>query len=264
MFEQKTEIVFNKEVASQTFLMGIRSKEIVAEAKPGQFVMVKVREGLDPLLRRPFSISGIRDQDIVLILYKIVGRGTAILQEKRVGERLSILGPLGQGFVDPENGRTPLLIAGGIGVAPLLFLAQSIKVKNALMFMGFGSSNEIIPVDIMGDFKIQHSISTDDGSHGHSGLVTDLLAMYLEQHPNPQTSLSFFICGPKPMLQQVADMALAYHIPCQVSLESAMACGMGACQGCAVKASPQEGHTYRHICKDGPVFPVDQINWNLI
>ncbi|MBN1848221.1 MAG: dihydroorotate dehydrogenase electron transfer subunit [Deltaproteobacteria bacterium] len=262
MFEQKTEIIFNKNVALKTFLLGIRSQEIAAHAIPGQFVMLRIGKGPDPLLRRPFSISGTRDQDLVLILYKVVGKGTALLQEKRAGEGLSVLGPLGRGFGLPDDEQVPLLVAGGIGVAPLFFLAQTIHTTNTQIMMGFGSSNEIIPVDVMGDFKIQYSISTDDGTHGHGGLVTELLATSLEKHTWHPSSLSLFSCGPKPMLKRVAEMALEHHIPCQVSIEAVMACGMGACQGCVVRSGSHETQTYQYVCKDGPVFFSHQIDWN--
>ena len=126
MIEQHIEIVFNNRINSDTFLMGLRSPEIVKAARPGQFVMIRVRAGSDPLLRRPFSICGIRD-DLFLVLYRVVGQGTAIMAEIREGERLSVLGPLGVGFDVPKSEQVPLLVAGGIGIAPLFFLAQSMK-----------------------------------------------------------------------------------------------------------------------------------------
>lgn len=262
MIDRDAEIIFNKEIAFQTFLMGLRSETITASAKPGQFVMIRVEDGMDPFLRRPFSICGIRGDDIFLVLFKIVGRGTILMSQKIKGDRLSVLGPLGQGFELPDKKQIPLLVAGGIGVAPLFFLALSLRERRFQLMTGFGSLNEIIPIDTIVNLHVQQSISTDDGTGGHAGPVTDLLATCLEQYP--KEALSLFACGPVPMLKRVADMALENHIPCHVSIEAAMACGLGACQGCAVKASSQEGRDYWHVCKDGPVFLVHTIDWNAL
>ncbi len=264
MIDQDAEIIFNKKIALQTFLMGLRSETIAASAKPGQFVMIRVGPGVDPLLRRPFSISGIQNDDIFLVLYKIVGRGTILISQKTKGERLSVLGPLGQGFEIPGENQMPLLIAGGIGVAPLFFLAWALKRRRFQLMTGFGSLNEVISVDTVNNLPIQQSISTDDGTDGHAGPVTDLLAMYLEQYAVKEEALNLYVCGPLPMLKRVANMALENHIPCHVSIEAAMACGLGACQGCAIKATSQEGRDYWHVCKDGPVFPAHAIDWNIL
>lgn len=264
MIDQYAEIIFNKKIASQTFLMALRSKMIATSAKPGQFVMIRVGSGMDPLLRRPFSICGIRGDDVFLVLYKIVGRGTMMMSQKTKGDQLSVLGTLGQGFEPPENNRVSLLVAGGIGVAPLFFLARALRGRRIHLMTGFGSLNEIIPINTITNLDIQQSISTDDGTDGHTGPVTDLLTTYLEQHAEKKEALSLFACGPIPMLKRIASMALDNNIPCHVSIEAAMACGLGACQGCAVKASSQAGRDYWHVCKDGPVFPVHAIDWNLL
>jgi len=238
--------------------MGLKSSEIVAEARPGQFVMIRLSPNTDPLLRRPFSICTTRGEDLFLILYKVVGKGTAIMSNAGKGERLSVLGPLGMGFELPEPGRKSLLVAGGIGVAPLVFLAHS--VKTGVTFMaGYRSSNEMIPVDQVGLGRTDISIATDDGTMGHQGFVTELLESHLagpaEDPPN------IFACGPLPMLKRIAALAVERDIPCQVSLEANMACGIGACQGCAVTASKDGNITYYHVCRDGPVFDVNTLDW---
>ncbi|MBW1798382.1 MAG: dihydroorotate dehydrogenase electron transfer subunit [Deltaproteobacteria bacterium] len=258
MIEQNTQIIFNKKVASETFLMGLKSSEIVAQARPGQFVMIRVRPGTDPLLRRPFSICTTRGDDLFLILYRVVGKGTAIMSSAGKGERLSVVGPLGRGFELPEPGRKSLLVAGGIGVAPLVFLAQAVKTDVTFM-AGYRSSIEMIPMDQVGLGRMDISIATDDGTAGHQGFVTELLeshlAGYSEDHPK------IFACGPLPMLKRVAALTNERDIPCQVSLEANMACGLGACQGCAVGASKDSDRTYYHVCRDGPVFNIHALNW---
>jgi len=264
MIEQETEILFNRMIASETFLLGLKSPEIVAAAKPGQFVMVRVSSGIAPLLRRPFSICGIKEEDQFLILYRVVGRGTAMLTEKKEGEKLSILGPLGKGFELPKTHETPLLIGGGIGVAPLFFLSQTLKAIDIEFMMGFGSSKEIIDMNGIVVLNANVSIATDDGTVGHNGLVTDLLEEYLKKHVAKKDSFSIFTCGPVPMLKRVVDIAIHGSIPCQSSLEAFMACGLGACQGCAIKADSKESREYYHVCRDGPVFPIQSLDWKSI
>ena len=262
MIDQKTEITFNREIARDTFLMGLRSPEIAARAKPGQFVMIRVHPGIDPLLRRPFSICAVQDDELLLILYRVVGKGTAIMAGASGGDSFSVLGPLGKGFALPDPYQQTILVAGGIGVAPLLFLAQYTRTGPIQLMMGFGSAAEIIALELILDRTIDFVIATDDGSAGHAGPVTDLLEARLNQDEFERDAASIFTCGPEPMMKKVTAMALEHGIPCQASLEAFMACGIGACQGCSVKASSKENHTYFHVCTDGPVFPVKAIDWN--
>jgi len=262
MIERDLEIAFNTRIASDTYLMGLRSKKIATAAKPGHFVMMRVRSGIDPLLRRPFSICGAQGDDLFHILYRVVGQGTAIMADIKEGEKLSVLGPLGKGFEIHKSNQKPLLVAGGIGVAPLFFLAQSMKSTHVQLMMGFGSASEIIPIEEDAGLSMDVSIATDDGTAGYAGPVTELLESYLKEQEANKESLSIFTCGPVPMLKKIATMALENDISCQASLETNMACGIGACQGCAIKASSDEKRSYYHMCKDGPVFSVQSIDWN--
>ena len=262
MIEQDTEIIFNKKVTTDTFLMGLRSPEIAAEARPGQFVMIQARTGVDPLLRRPFSICGIHGDDGFLILYRVVGRGTAIMSKAREGDILSVLGPLGRGFDLPQKGHKALLVAGGIGIAPLIFFAQTIKNNDLIFMAGYGSASEIVPIEQVGLGNMKVLIATDDGTAGYRGPVTEVLESHLA---GPDVSIpTVFSCGPLPMLKRVVTITLNRGIQCQVSLETSMACGLGACQGCAVKSSSKENQAYYHVCKDGPVFDVNALNWKNI
>jgi dihydroorotate dehydrogenase electron transfer subunit len=263
LIEQDSEIVFNNRVAADAFFMGLRLPQIVAQARPGQFVMLKTGQGMDPLLRRPFSICGIREDDLVLILYRVVGRGTAMMCDAREGESLSVLGPLGSGFEMPQKGEKSILVAGGMGIAPLIFLASKMAPGSFSFLAGFGSANEIVSADKTGTSGIDLSISTDDGSAGHSGFVTDLLENRLaglDGKINPVV----FACGPLPMLKKVAAITLDKNAPCQVSLEAAMACGLGACQGCAIRRSPEQSTAYYNVCQDGPVFDANALDWEAL
>lgn len=265
MIDQHIEIVFNRKINHGTFLMGLRSPQIAFESRPGQFVMMRVDEGIDPLLRRPFSICGVCDEDIICVLYKTVGHGTEILTGKKAGDKLSVMGPLGQGFILPGNNEKAILVAGGIGAAPLYFLAGTIKNNPIEFMMGFGSSKDIIPPEHITKQPVSVSIATDDGSEGYSGMVTGRLNEYLDMHIHEKDALAIYACGPLPMLKKTASIASDRNITCQVSLEAMMACGLGACQGCAIKILSQDNLTpYRHVCKDGPVFPSRVIDWSNI
>ena len=258
MIEASTEIVFNKQVAENIFFMGFRSEVIVNAAKPGQFVMMQVRSGIDPLLRRPFSICGVNG-DVLLILYRVVGHGTTILSGKRPGDLIRVLGPLGKGFAFPEKGVQPIMVAGGMGIAPLIFLSLALARRERHFLAGYGTSAEVVPLDQLGIVGLSPAIATEDGSQGYHGRVTGLLESVLS-NANKKSS-AIFTCGPLPMLHAVRQIALDKDIPCQVSLESTMACGVGACQGCAVKKAPGFNGAYAHVCQDGPVFDADIVDW---
>jgi len=259
MIEEKAEVAFNRPLTSDTWLMGLRSAAISESACPGQFVMVRVRKGVDPLLRRPFSICGV-EGDLFLLLYRVVGKGSEIMTGIGSGVRVPVLGPLGNGFRIPEDHRRMLLVAGGIGIAPLLFLAQRLGSKEFRFMAGFASAGAIVPGQEVLDLATPLQISTDDGTEGHHGPVTDLLQKNL-QDCGTGPSCSIFTCGPKGMLRSVARISKG--IPCQVSMEASMACGLGACLGCVVAAAPGEAKTYYHVCSEGPVFEATMIDWEL-
>ena len=260
MIEQKAKVRFNKKVARQTFLMGLESPEIAAASRPGHFVMIRVREGTDPLLRRPFSICGTEKDRLIRILYRVVGPGTSILSAVREGDSLSVLGPLGKGFELPGPDETPMLVAGGIGIAPILFLAGVIGKDDALLMAGFRTAEDIVDFEACGLSGFPVSIATDDGTVGQRGFITDLLEGHLgntkKNHP------LVYACGPAPMLKKVAAVIQDHGIPGQVSLEAYMACGVGACQGCAVKAASSEDQDYFSVCEHGPVFDPASLDWS--
>ncbi len=263
MIEQRAEIIFNQPLTDNTWFMGLKSREIAGAAGPGQFVMVRVGDGLDPLLRRPFSICGTRD-DAFLILYRVVGKGTNRMTGLIKGSKVSVLGPLGRGFDLPGKVTAPVLLGGGIGVAPLFFLSQVLERRDCRFLMGFATASEVITPEHIGLPPFGLSIATDDGSRGYAGLVTDLLRGHLEESQSRAESLSVLTCGPTPMLKAVAAMTMAHGICCQVSVEANMACGLGACQGCAIPAARDRERAYFHVCQDGPVFPAEAIDWSKV
>jgi len=262
MFNKDTEIEFNKPVAADTWLMALKAPEIVAGALPGQFVMIRAGSDIEPLLRRPFSIGGVLDGGLLLILYKVVGKGTALMAAAGKGDRLTVLGPLGRGFASPRPGEKPILAGGGMGIAPLIFLAQRLRESRPVFLAGFRRAAEIVPFDALGLADISPVLATDDGSRGHRGLITELLENRLKEEKPGSTIV--YACGPAPMLKQVAALTIAGQAPCQMSLEANMACGLGACQGCAVKSSNSDRLTYYLVCKDGPIFPARAIDWEAL
>lgn len=264
MLQIKARIVDNKKVSDNYFRLSIEAAKIIREARPGQFMQVKVSAGYEPLLRRPFGIHRVKKSTIE-ILYEVVGRGTQALSQKTSSEYLDIIGPLGNGFTYREprtENRTPILVAGGMGVAPLLFLAEKI-VSNRLqaagcrlrVLIGAKTKSHIL---CTGEFKqlgCEVKIATDDGSAGFKGKVTDLLKILLSTIDYGLSTI--YACGPKPMLKELALISSRHNIPAQVSLEAHMACGFGACLGCAINT--KQG--LKKACQDGPVFNPDEVIW---
>jgi len=257
MIQEKARILANTPAAPGYFTMRLECSGPFGEARPGQFVMLAVDAGATPLLRRPFSIHRLQPEGpnraIVEILYKIVGEGTALMARMPVGDSVDILGPLGRGFVIRETYRRIYLAAGGIGAAPMVFLLETLR-KNAAnghyqVFLGGRSQDDLVGREAFERLADVLHCTTDDGSAGAQCFLTNPLEEEARRHP-PDAIMA---CGPMDMLVCVAGMAERLQIPCQLSIESAMACGMGACLGCAVPAADDNGRYY-HACKDGPVF----------
>ena len=222
----------------------------------GQFLHIACGEGL--LLRRPISVCMVQEdepQDTARVVFEVRGEGTKWLAERRVGDKVNVLGPLGNGFTVTPNDRL-LLVGGGIGVPPLLGQA-AFTAKNSTAILGFRSADRAMLVEDYRDYCEAVYLCSDDGSLGRHGFVDAQLKDILEKDKNFTAVLA---CGPKPMLKNVAKVAAEFGVPCQVSLEERMACGVGACLGCAVQMA--DG-TMKHVCKDGPVFDAKEVDWNV-
>jgi dihydroorotate dehydrogenase electron transfer subunit len=235
---------------------------ICRTARAGQFIMVRAAEpqSKDPLLRRPFSIHRIAG-DRLTIVFKVVGRGTEYLAQLRSQEELDVIGPMGRGFMPVEAAPLHYLVGGGLGIAPLHLLAESIRrdrpAAPVIALLGARNAAELEAfADIRTVQGLEVRVSTDDGSVGQHGFVTDLLARAVpELGPG-----AVYCCGPLPMMQAVARYCRERELACQVSLEAMMACAVGACLGCAVpKAAGAGDDGYVHVCKDGPVFAAEEI-----
>src|SRR3989338_1193234 len=292
------DVLYNRKILPAYYRLGIGLKK-VSSFKPGEFIMLRITEQVDPLLRRPFGVyrilgsrirgqgSRVREQGIE-ILYKVVGKGTRLMTGLKPGDKLDILGSLGNGFPLTDKGQGAgvkgkeiIMIAGGIGIAPFYLLAERLKAEGFRQRLLFGgrSKDDLPGLDDFKKLKINIKISTQDGSVGKKGLVTDLLKSELRT-PNSKLQ-TIYACGPKGMLKEVERVAKTANAPCYVSLDNVMACGIGACLGCAVKSRAQSSElrvqrlkglksplsalhsesSYKMVCKDGPVFDAWEIEW---
>jgi dihydroorotate dehydrogenase electron transfer subunit len=241
-------------------LLRLDAPALAAEAHPGQFLMIRPGGTHDPLLRRPISLHA-REGTCLEIFFQVSGRGTALLARKKEGETLDALGPLGRGFdlTGEWRDRRALLVGGGRGIAPLLFLSRELLAKGAdVKVLYGGKSLKDLPVrERFTAGGLDLACATDDGSFGHPGFVTGLLeAEIARRAPN-----ALFVCGPDLMMRAAAGIARARRIPAQISLESIMGCGFGACWGCVKRISKGDGGRWRKICEDGPVFAAEEILW---
>lgn len=249
------EIVENQQLGGGYFRLGIDGCEALADSRPGQFVMVRGDWDRDPLLPRAFSLLAVRPEGRAQILAKTVGRGTALLERALPGARLSVLGPLGVPFPEPSAEFTDLLVAGGVGIPPLYMQAEVAAGRGLAecveVVYGGRSAQDLVLLDEMRRFGAALFLTTEDGSVGRRGLVTAELSARLLHHAEAGRRTRVMACGPNAMLWAVAELARTQDVPCFVSMEENMACGIGVCLGCAVRT---HSRPFRYICKDGPVF----------
>ncbi|HEY3374323.1 MAG TPA: dihydroorotate dehydrogenase electron transfer subunit [Candidatus Aquicultor sp.] len=258
IFQVKADIIGREEIAPGVINLTLVSPEIARDARPGQFVHILCSDpNSNYILRRPFSIHKVVPGRVFEILFQIAGKGTDALSKLKVHDTVDVIGPLGHSFKYSEDVRSALLIGGGLGVAPLLFLAEELMERNVLMYSMLGAQTRDKMFRYI-DFKRMSKktyAATDDGSFGHHGTVVELLNRTVHQI-RPEV---IYACGPEPMLKKIARTADDFAIICQVSLETKMACGIGACLGCAV--ATKDG--YKMTCKDGPVFNANDLIWDL-
>lgn len=261
--QQTATILWNRPIGADCYHMGLACSRGYETARPGQFVTLRTNSGYAPLLRRPFSIFGRIGSQMstegIEVLYKVVGPGTGQLSRLTAEQTLDVVGPLGRGFRIPSVPGPFYLAAGGIGVAPIRFLAQHMKhigidMRACHLFLGGQSRADLLCRQDFETLGMAVTVSTDDGSAGDQCLITDPLELAIVDRKPAMV----FACGPHGMLECVAGIALRHDTACQVSTETLMACGMGACLGCAVKARQQSDH-YLHTCLDGPVFDVTEV-----
>jgi dihydroorotate dehydrogenase electron transfer subunit len=251
---------------------------------PGTAVQIHDPELTEPLafLRRPFSLAG-RNGDQIDIIHRQVGLATRYLASLNAGDCLDILGPLGNAFTLPTPGQLAILVGGGVGIPPMIYLASQLANRPAIAFAG-ALCRDLMPLTVgwrpyeVAEFaahNVPAILCTDDGSLGLGGLVTQALEDFLDNRLTPEIPRAdlqpvIYTCGPEPMMKRVADIALQRHIPCQIAVERAMACGMGTCQSCCIRVRkpdpakpplPGKDWCYRLACTDGPIFTAEQLLW---
>jgi dihydroorotate dehydrogenase electron transfer subunit len=273
-------VIENREVSPGNFLLTLTVPRGFATPSPGQFVHLRISEEGDPLLRRPYSLEGFVSKGrvrAVRIYYSVVGRGSRILSLQPKGRVLDLIGPLGIGFA-PRPRRIPILVAGGRGIAPLLFLSRRLKEKKRPFVFLFGarSRKELYGVREVRGGRLH--LATDDGSVGFHGSVFELLKREWSEGGHTPLSAEIFTCGPHGLLHEIADFARATGARCEASLEGPMACAVGACRGCPVPLLPDAengaahagngaaggvpGGRYPAMCTEGPVMDATIVDWD--
>jgi dihydroorotate dehydrogenase electron transfer subunit len=262
-------VVKNVKIKSLYFILGIYCPPIANQIKPGQFIMLKVSDNSSPLLRRPFSVyksypsNSIekRKRGCVFIIYKKVGRGTQKMTTFKKGQRVNLIGPLGNGFTLPPlpSSANIILIGGGVGIVTLYPLIKVSKIKKIFVFIGGKTKNDILCVEEFNKSISNIFIATEDGSLGYEGTVVDLFLSQRKKFKKDENTF-IYACGPMEMLKALTGVLKSKYFICQASLEARMACGFGACWGCVVKTNHPQS-PYRRVCQEGPVFHLEDILW---
>jgi dihydroorotate dehydrogenase electron transfer subunit len=281
IFVQDGEVISIDAFPGEQFVMRIRAPKCAATAQPGNFVHITCDESLP--MRRPLSIMRVGD-DWIEILYKIVGDGLRLLSKKKSGDFVSVLGPIGQPFCVSTDRPITLLIGGGVGIPPMVYIADWLRQNDGdwkpFAILGseipfpFELQQSSLPVagvaddvnstmPLLENWGIPARLTSLQGYEGClDGYVTDLAGQWLATLSDDELGMvEVFACGPTPMLKAVADLAARYDLPCQVSLEEFMACAVGGCAGCAVKINTPDGETMQRVCVDGPVFSAATVVW---
>jgi dihydroorotate dehydrogenase electron transfer subunit len=250
----------NEEVAADFYRLRLYHSAVAERVIPGQFVQLQVGSGgMAPLLRVPLSVSAADlRKGTIEVLFEDMGPKTSLLSRAREGEHLRCLGPLGIGFPDPPA--TAVMVGGGIGVPPLLFLGERLRARHHVrLLVGAREAAKLLPEELLSAAASEHRIATDDGSAGQRGVATDLLVEELDA----LSAVTVYTCGPSAMMAAVAGICRARGIACFASLEEYMACGFGVCVGCVVPrvATDSPYHRYSRVCADGPVYDAREIAW---
>lgn len=261
------EVVSNTRLAPDYNVVALAAPGIAEQAAPGQFVMVKAATGLDPLLRRPFSIfEHLRDAGGALggisLLNKRVGVGTSLLYDIRPGDKLFVLGPLGRPFVAVHPPDEAWMVAGGVGLAPFASLAEALALRGTTMTLFYGgrSSTDLYYESLFSSLGARLILTTEDGSRGEKGRVTAPLTRELASRTHG-ANISIYACGPTPMMRAVAELGARAGRPVYVSLEPVMGCGMGGCYSCVVPVRHGDNSHFVRSCIEGPVFNAASLAW---
>lgn len=244
-------IVSKEEISDGIFDMIIENEELAKSAQCGQFLHIEC--GGDTFLRRPISICDAYD-DKLRFIFQVKGEGTKELAKRNIGEALDVIGPLGRGF-EITDAKNPVIIGGGIGVFPLYMLAKKVEAD---VFLGFRTKSLTVMEDEFKNVSKSVTVGTDDGSYGYNGYIAEAMKEYIDKNECDM----IYCCGPKPMLKAVKAIAEERGIPCQISLEQRMGCGIGACLVCSCETVHEGTDRYKRVCKNGPVFYSTEVTLN--
>lgn len=274
MLDKQGKIKNIRELGSGNYLLTLGAPEQARLIRPGQFVMLKCVEEVDepPLLRRPFTIFNIykhtrsgRPAGLELLI-KDVGAGTRKLVRMKPGQTIHCLGPQGRGFQVSSEMKNRMemacLVAGGVGIAPLYLLAQKLMQQNIkpLLFYGGRSHTDLVLREYFENLGMETHYTTEDGSYGERGLVTQPLALFLNKHAH--RNIRVYACGPWQMMKAVHELSVKKNLHCDVSLEARMGCSLGACLGCVVRSKDHRGREqYLRVCQEGPVLNSRLVDW---
>ena len=261
------EVISNRHLSSDYNVLSLAAPDIAERALPGQFVMVKAGNHPEPLLRRPFSVFEVLKPNGTVIglslLSKRIGRSTTLLFDARPGDRVQCLGPLGRPFAPIAPPDEAWLVAGGVGLAPFVTLADTLRARDITVKLYYGARGaaELFYLDAFEAMGVELALATEDGSRGDRGRVTQPLERDLKARGG-NMGVMVYACGPEPMLAAVAKLSATYGTPCQVSVERVMGCGVGGCYSCVIPITAA-GNTWHHVrsCLAGPVFRGDEIKW---
>jgi len=280
IFVDEGNVLSNESFPDKQYIMRIAAAKVATYAKPGSFVHIRCNPEIP--MRRPVSIMRVNaDEGWIEIYFKVVGAGLQALSENEIGTPVNLLGPIGNGFSPNPDSKTQLMIGGGVGIPPMLYLAETLdadtKDWNPIVFMGsespfpFALNDAVVSLDgmpadataavpDMDDAGIPSRLASQQDYAGvHKGFVTDLARHWLSANPDAQNSTEIYACGPEPMLAAVAAVAKEFGVPAQLCLEEFMACAVGGCAGCAVEVATPDGTAMKRVCIDGPVFSASEI-----
>lgn len=252
-------VLASSQIRPDIYLLSLEAPTISRDARPGQFVHIRCSHMYDPLLRRPLSIHDIGSKGELVLLFQAKGRGTAWLAGQQAGNRINVLGPVGQGFSIVANKKVAI-VAGGLGVVPLLFLARKLLESDneVNFFLGAQDCDKLLRLEALRRMEVNLFLATDDGSAGFKGTVTDLW----KKHLRPGAFDWAYACGPQAEMAEFARLAERVALPAEVSLEERMACGIGLCRGCVTAVCDASGHKkYENVCSCGPVFNAAAVCW---
>lgn len=267
-YQLEVPILAHERLAEYEYEITLLAPQVAAEAKPGQFMQVLYDQNYNPFTRRPFSVYRVdREKETFSIVYLARGVFTQGLRNKQVGQNLSVVGPLGNWYEPDSNPEVlHVMAAGGVGAPPLYLLAERMTCETGagpriVVINGARTRNLLVGVEEFKALGVEMRFTTDDGSYGAKGIVTDALTSILDSHPGPS---HVYTCGPTGMLKAVGEICTRRRIPCQVSVETVMPCGVGVCMGCVVKirdSSSPSGYVNLRSCYEGPVFEAKDILW---